>query len=124
MRIIFFILFLQLCYIPSFSQNVLSQKTTQKKLSEAEKIDKLIEAVGDLKDAQFIRNGSAYSASQAKDHLKMKLKKAGNDIKTAKDFIDKIASKSSLSGEDYKIKFKDGKEITTKVFFEEKLREL
>ncbi len=76
-------------------------------LSEEQKINHLIHYIEKL-DAQFIRNGVAYSSAEAAEHLRMKRDKAGKRIKTAKDFIDFIASKSSISGETYQIKFKNG----------------
>lgn len=75
--------------------------------TEEQKISFLIAVISKL-DAKFVRNGSEYSPQDAADHLKMKRKKAGNRIKTAREFIDGIASKSSQSGEKYTIKFKDG----------------
>jgi hypothetical protein len=51
----------------------------------------------------------------------MKWTKAGGAIKTAKDFIDKIASQSSVSGRAYQIEFADGKKVNSSVFFYQKL---
>ncbi len=59
-------------------------------------------------NAQFIRNGTAYAAPEAIAHLRMKLNYAGERVKTAEDFIDGIASKSSLSGQPYQIKNSNG----------------
>ena len=47
-----------------------------------------------------------------------------DSIKTAEDFIDKIASKSSMTGTEYKIVYDNGKEITTKKFLYDKLKNL
>ncbi len=76
-------------------------------LTEEQKINHLIHYIEKM-DAQFIRNGVSYSSTEAADHLRMKREKAGKRIKTAKEFIDFIASKSSISGEAYQIKFKNG----------------
>ncbi len=59
-------------------------------------------------DAQFVRNGSAYPAPEAIAHLRMKLNYAGERVKTAEDFIEGIASKSSMSGKPYLIKKPNG----------------
>lgn len=88
-----------------------------KSLTEKEKIETLIKSVENLENAKFYRNGSVYDAAAAASHLRMKVSKAGDRVKTAEDFIEKIASKSSVSGEDYKIIFSDGKEIFTKIYF-------
>jgi hypothetical protein len=80
--------------------------------------------VEQLEGAQFYRNGSWHDAKAAADHLRMKLSKAGKRVKTAQDFIDKIASASSMTGEAYKIKYADGKIVTTKEYFTGKLKEI
>jgi hypothetical protein len=87
----------------------LSLPSIAKPLTENQKIDKLIEYTRNLKDATFIRNGSEYTAVQAADHLQLKRKNAGSDIKTARQFIKDLASVSSMTGKAYIIKFKDGK---------------
>lgn len=81
----------------------------QKSYTENQKIDHLISYIASLEGTQFIRNGSTYSAKDAAAHLQMKREKAGKRIKTADDFIIHIASKSSMSGEPYQIKFANGK---------------
>jgi hypothetical protein len=78
-------------------------------LSEEQKIEHLINFVANLKNAKFIRNGDAHDAKKAAEHLKMKREKAGSRVKTALDFIEKVATKSYFSGDFYQIKFADGK---------------
>lgn len=92
--------------------------------SEAQKIESLIQAVATLKDAQFIRNGSAYDAAAAADHLRTKLRKAGDRVKTADDFIRYCGSVSSMSGEPYQIRYADGHTVTSESFLRAKLKEL
>jgi hypothetical protein len=82
----------------------------QQTLTEEQKIIELINYI-EKSEAMFVRNGSEFSGTKAAEHLKMKWKKAGSRIKTAKDFIDYIASKSSSSGEPYFMKFKNGQKI-------------
>jgi hypothetical protein len=77
------------------------------KLTEEQKITKLIQYI-EKSNAVFIRNGAEGSALDAAKHLRMKREKAGKRIKTAKEFIDHIASKSSMTGEPYKMKFANG----------------
>jgi hypothetical protein len=116
------ILLVFLFFIGFYAQ---SQQVKQPKpLSEKEKIEYLISSVEQLNDAQFYRNGEWYDATTAADHLRMKLSNAGSRVKTAQDFIDKVASCSSMTGEAYKIKYSNGKELTTKEYFTEKLNEL
>lgn len=101
-----------------------SGPATGQTVSNDSKIEMLIESVGKLQGAKFYRNGSWYDAAQASSHLKMKWSKAGSAIKTPMDFIDKLATKSSVSGEPYKIKLADGKELACRDFLIQKLKEI
>ncbi|MES2379972.1 MAG: DUF5329 family protein [Bacteroidota bacterium] len=92
-------------------------------ISEEQKIEKLI-AYLEKSDAVFIRNGKEYPGKEAAEHLRMKRKKAGSKVKTAKDFIDYIASKSSMSGDAYKMKFKNGSIFNTRDVLYNELRKL
>ncbi|MCU0442842.1 MAG: DUF5329 domain-containing protein [Bacteroidia bacterium] len=92
--------------------------------TEAQKINHLIAFVEHLKGATFIRNGESYTPKQAADHLSMKRNKAGNRIKTAKEFIDKIATASSLTGEPYLIQFANGKAFPTQLVLMSELKKL
>jgi hypothetical protein len=90
---------------------------------EKKKIEFLLSQIENQKGAKFWRNGSSYSPKQAVDHLRMKWEKAGKSIKTARDFIEKIASKSSMSGKAYEIEFEDGKKVQTSSFLNKRLGE-
>jgi hypothetical protein len=91
-------------------------------LTEQQKIDALIHSVETLPGAQFIRNGSAHDAKAAVEHLQMKRNYAGDRIKTANDFIECCASRSSLTGLPYQIRFADGKTEDAAVFFRAELK--
>ncbi|MCC6699733.1 MAG: DUF5329 family protein [Candidatus Hydrogenedentes bacterium] len=93
-------------------------------LAEKKKIEQLIAAVEGLNDAVFIRNGTEYKAKDAADHLRRKLEAAGDEIDSATKFINLIASKSSMSGEEYTIRFADGRIVTAGDFLREKLSTL
>jgi hypothetical protein len=93
-------------------------------LTEAQKIQALIHAVETLQGAVFIRNGSEYDSAKAADHLRRKLDYAGKRITTAEQFIDKLATGSSMSGKPYKIRFADGRTVESAVYFHEQLRKL
>lgn len=90
-------------------------------LSETQKIDRLIGFIASLQGAVFIRNGSEYGPQQAADHLRMKLGKAGDRVKTADDFIKLCASHSYVSGEAYLIRFPDGRTRTAEDVLREQL---
>ncbi|MGC1322266.1 MAG: DUF5329 domain-containing protein [Candidatus Udaeobacter sp.] len=70
-------------------------------------IDELISFV-QTSGVRFIRNGTEYSAAEGAQHLRDKLAKAGDRVKTTDDFIAGIASKSYISGKPYLVKFADG----------------
>ncbi len=90
--------------------------------SETVKIQYLIASVEALEGAKFIRNGSEYDARAAGDHLRLKLKVAGKKVKTAEDFIKFCASKSSITGEPYLMRFADGTTVKSEVYFSDKLK--
>ncbi len=89
----------------------------------AERIERLLRAL-EQSDAVFIRNGSEYSGKEAAEHLRMKLERAGGRVTTAAEFIEQLASGSSLSGKPYHVRTKDGKIVEAKEWFESRLREL
>ena len=90
--------------------------------SETAKIQYLIASVETLEGAKFIRNGHEYDARAASDHLRLKLKIAGKKVKTAEDFIKFCASKSSMTGEPYLMRFADGTTVKSEVYFRDKLK--
>lgn len=91
---------------------------------EKQKIEALIKQVGELKGAKFIRNGSSYEPSTAVRFLHGKWNANKADIKTVRDFIDKVASKSGTSGEPYLMRFIDGREISSREFLLAELKKL
>jgi hypothetical protein len=88
---------------------------------EAAKIQYLISSVRALEEGKFIRNGKEYDARSAADHLRLKLKAAGDRVRTAEDFITLCGSKSSMTGEPYLIWFPDGTTVKAEVFLRKKL---
>jgi hypothetical protein len=88
---------------------------------EAAKIRYLISSVETLEGAKFIRNSKEYDARSAASHLRLKLKNAGDRVRTAEDFIKFCGSKSYMTGEPYLIRLKDGTTVKAEVFFRKKL---
>ncbi len=78
---------------------------------EKERIECLVDHVGEMKTAVFIRNGKEYDAGIAARFLRTKWHVNADKVKTAEDFVEKIASKSSTTGTPYRIRMKDGTEI-------------
>jgi hypothetical protein len=89
---------------------------------ETQKIEALIQDVRNLKDATFIRNGSSYSSESAAIFLRRKWQANQSEVKTARDFIDKVASFSGTSGKPYLIRFKVGREIHSRDFLLARLK--
>ena len=89
---------------------------------EAARIRYLVSAIETLRGATFIRNGSEYDSGAAADHLRLKLRSAGKRVKTAEDFIRLCGTRSSVSGEPYRIRFADGTLVETAAFFREALK--
>jgi Family of unknown function (DUF5329) len=62
-------------------------------------------------DLTFVRNDTEHDGAAAAAHLRTKLKQAGDQVKTFDDFVDKVATKSSISGKPYLVKMKDGSTV-------------
>jgi hypothetical protein len=89
--------------------------------AERARIDYLIESVAGLHAATFVRNGGEYDAQQAADHLRLKLRNAGNRVRTAEEFIACCATGSSMTGEKYRVRFADGRTVDMAEFLRAKL---
>lgn len=91
---------------------------------EKQKIEAMIKQVGDLKEANFVPNGTVYEPATAVRFLRVKWYAKSSDVKSARDFIDKVASMSGMSGKPYLIRFKDGKEIHSREFLLAELKKI
>jgi hypothetical protein len=92
--------------------------------TETQKIESLISHVESLKDTKFVRNGVAYDAKTAGQFLRGKWKAQESEIKTARDFISKAASKSSTTGQPYLIRLSDGRETKSGEYLTAELEKL
>jgi hypothetical protein len=92
--------------------------------AERQKIEALIKSIADAKDLKFVRNGKVYDATIAAKFLRGKLAANDAEVKTARAFIDKVASFSGTSGEPYLIRRSDGTEIKSKDYLLAELRKL
>jgi hypothetical protein len=84
--------------------------------SERQKIEALIKYIGEMSETKFVRNGSTYDAKTAAVFLRRKWGANDSQVKTARDFIDKVATVSDTSGKPYVIRFKDGSEVKSRDF--------
>lgn len=92
--------------------------------AEQQRIDRLIEAVAGNKDLRFLRNGREYTAAQAADFLRGKLKWRIDKVKTVQDFIDEIGTRSTTSGDIYQVRLADGRTLPSAEFLRQELRRI
>lgn len=89
--------------------------------AEARRVERLIDAVATQPQLKFVRNGSAYAPADAARFLREKLRARGGDVRTAEDFIERIASRSSTSGRAYLVRQADGRELQAADFLRAEL---
>jgi len=93
-------------------------------ISEEAKIEALIAALEGLDDVVFLRNGKEHTVEEAVEHMRGKWKWKRKEIKTVEDFIRIAGTESSTSGKVYLIRFPDGQEMESAVWFRAKLEEI
>ncbi len=89
--------------------------------AEERRIEALLAFVAAQGDVQFVRNGSAHDAATAAKFLRGKWEHQRAEVKSAEDFIARIATKSSTTGQPYLLRFKDGREIACADFLRAEL---
>ncbi|SUH07977.1 PRK10318 [Salmonella enterica subsp. enterica] len=72
---------------------------------EEARINAMLNALAQKKDLTFVRNGDAHNCEEAVSHLRLKLGNTRNRIDTAEQFIDKVASSSSITESPISLKF-------------------
>lgn len=90
-------------------------------VSEASRIEALLEAMKSSEGLVFIRNGKEYGSAEAADHLRGKWKATADRVRTAEQFIEFLATKSSISGKPYEIRLKDGTVVPSARWLTERL---
>lgn len=85
-------------------------------------IDALLTAVG-RSDCVFIRNGKRYDAEAAEKHLRLKLRRGRRYVSSAETFIERLASKSSMSGKLYYIECPGADSVPSGEWLHERLRQ-
>ncbi len=91
--------------------------------AEHKKIERLIDIIQKSKII-FIRNNKEYTPSEAAEHIREKYEYARKDIHTLEEFIDKVASHSWISDQDYLVKLPDGTQVKAKKWLQEQATEL
>ena len=74
--------------------------------SAAAEIEGLLVALGNS-GCDFVRNGKVHEAADAEQHLRLKLRRGKAYVSSAEDFIERLASASSWSGEPYSVRCPD-----------------
>ena len=103
---------------------VLAGHAAELPASEQRKIEALIQHIETLTAAVFIRNNKAYTATIAAHFLRSKWHATLDDITTAQEFIAKVASVSSTTGQPYRIRFPDGHEVLSGDYLRTVLQQL
>lgn len=85
-------------------------------------IDYLLTEIGHS-DCTFIRNGSRYDAADAEAHLRMKYSRGKRYVSTTEQFIERLASQSSLSKKPYHIECGDDGQIASGQWLMQRLKE-
>ena len=93
-------------------------------LTEEQKIDALIHSVEVLPDARFIRNGDEHDGKAAAEHLVRSGAMPATVLKTASDFIACCASRSSVTGKLYRIRFANGETVDAEAFLRAELKRI
>jgi hypothetical protein len=92
--------------------------------AEQARIDRLIDAVAKRTDIKFVRNGKDYSCSQAAEFLRGKLKWRLDKVTTVQDFIEQVGTRSTTSGDVYRVRLADGRVMSSADFLRQELRRI
>jgi hypothetical protein len=92
--------------------------------AEEKQVEALIATIERKTDATFIRNGRPFGAAAAAEFLRRKWRLREADVGSADDFIEKVASFSSTTGQPYLIRFSDGRETPCSIFLRTELSDL
>lgn len=85
-------------------------------------IRQLIDSVS-ASGCTFLRNGEAHDPAAAAEHLAMKYGKARRYLDSTEEFIDKVASRSFLTGSEYRVSC-NGRETATGSWLGQRLQAL
>ena len=90
--------------------------------SVSEDIQYLLDAIG-RSGCEFYRNGSWYAAADARSHLASKYRQVDEKrpVLSAQDFIDWVGTRSSMSGEAYRVRCPGSDVMTSAEWFRREL---
>ncbi|WP_369308389.1 DUF5329 family protein [Providencia rettgeri] len=90
---------------------------------EKTRTESLLVELGKQQKLVFMRNGTEHSAADAEAHLRLKLRKTEKRLNTTEQFIDNVASKSSITGEVYQVKDAQGNVFSANQYLHDLLKE-
>jgi len=85
-------------------------------------IDYLLVSIGSS-NCTFIRNGKHYEAAAAEDHLRMKYRRGKRYASSSEEFIERLASKSSMSKKLYYIECEGDEKVPSGDWLRDRLAE-
>lgn len=97
---------------------------TRPAMTVAQQVEYLIDTIAKLDGATFIRNDGEYTAANAAALMRFRWERDKGKLKTAEQFVEELATKSSTTGKPYVIRFKDGNEIKSGEYLLKKLAEI
>jgi hypothetical protein len=103
-RVFLPVVLLALVFLPVFAAGIDAEAAAE--------IEFLLEAVG-VSGCVFIRNDKDHSSEEAEDHLRLKYRNGKRWVKSPEQFIERIATKSSWSGDPYLIRCSDAEQQPT-----------
>ncbi|EPL6455830.1 MULTISPECIES: DUF5329 family protein [Providencia] len=90
---------------------------------EKARTESLLTELGKQQNLTFTRNGTEHNATDAESHLRLKLRKTEKRLNTTEQFIDNVASKSSITGEIYQVKDAQGNVLPANQYLHDLLKE-
>lgn len=95
-----------------------AQATAAPSTSAPEDIQYLMDAI-ERSGCEFYRNGSWYAAAEARSHLASKYRQVDKrrPVRSAEDFIDWVGTRSSMSGEPYRVRCPGSDAMTSAEWF-------
>lgn len=90
---------------------------------ETSEIERLLQTIA-TSGVVFIRNGNQATGSEAATHLRNKWRNATPRITTVQGFIERIASRSSLTGKPNQVKLADDSVVEARIWLRQRLQDL
>lgn len=72
-------------------------------IEERQRVEGLLKAVAQSGGVRFERNGQSVNGADAARFLRAKWERQGSTVTTAEDFINQIATRSSTTGQTYRV---------------------